>query len=365
MTLLRGIEDIDWSQWTHAYGPATDVPDLLLDLESTDSQEAAKHELWGNIWHQGTVYPATKHAIPWLIKLLAPESTADRVWILTYLSELAWGNSYMRQHAQYDDDGSEDYANRMAEEVSHVDAARQAVVDGLPVYAGLLEDDDPQIRAGTCTLIAMIPELLNRAREDESVWATFTKLMADPEVVVRAAAVMGLGWVREWELVSDVLEKALNDEHVAVRWASAWAHGFHSKLTQPTIQILLEAIEDPTPINDALDGLLKRGADAESAGPLLRAPEEFLDDVLTGLLKQLKAATDFDALNTTELLLVLCFRQDKAPADAAELTPSQALALKTIAESDNVWVFDGNMTNILWHWGLPQRRAELQAFLGE
>ncbi|KAI1014527.1 hypothetical protein LB504_012133 [Fusarium proliferatum] len=35
---LAGLESIDWSQLSHAYGPADDVPQLLEDLQSTDPE---------------------------------------------------------------------------------------------------------------------------------------------------------------------------------------------------------------------------------------------------------------------------------------------------------------------------------------
>ncbi|MFB7477129.1 hypothetical protein [Kitasatospora sp. NPDC056184] len=55
----------DWSRLTHAYGPADDIPDLLDRLVS-----APDDDLWSDLWsalcHQGTVYPASFAALPWL-----------------------------------------------------------------------------------------------------------------------------------------------------------------------------------------------------------------------------------------------------------------------------------------------------------
>ncbi len=32
--MLEGLNDINWQRLTHAYGPATDVPDLIRKLTS-------------------------------------------------------------------------------------------------------------------------------------------------------------------------------------------------------------------------------------------------------------------------------------------------------------------------------------------
>jgi len=55
---LDGREHVDGAKLGHAYGPASDVPELLQRLRSDEeaTREAAIYELHGNIWHQGTVY---------------------------------------------------------------------------------------------------------------------------------------------------------------------------------------------------------------------------------------------------------------------------------------------------------------------
>jgi hypothetical protein len=52
------MDDIDWQSLRHAYGSADDVPDRLLSL--ADGDDSAIGELFGNIYHQGSVYVATK-----------------------------------------------------------------------------------------------------------------------------------------------------------------------------------------------------------------------------------------------------------------------------------------------------------------
>jgi hypothetical protein len=87
--MLERLDAVDWAAVEHAYGPATDVPDLLRALRSPDSaaRQHARHALFGTIVHQGTRYAATAPAVPFLAELALAPDTPERhrlVWLLTY-----------------------------------------------------------------------------------------------------------------------------------------------------------------------------------------------------------------------------------------------------------------------------------------
>lgn len=93
--MLEKLDYIDWSELHHAYGTAEDVPDQLRALinERPGLNQGALWELFGNIWHQGTVYEATAYAVPFLIELAGNRSTPNRLGILHLLSVIAQGRS--------------------------------------------------------------------------------------------------------------------------------------------------------------------------------------------------------------------------------------------------------------------------------
>src|SRR5687768_9387642 len=93
----------DWKELTHAYGSAEDVPALLADLHSPDvsTREIAISELFGNIWHQGSVYPATVKAIPELVALFKSEKCSDRESIVALLGSIADGEGYYHVHGRF------------------------------------------------------------------------------------------------------------------------------------------------------------------------------------------------------------------------------------------------------------------------
>ncbi len=62
---------------------ASDVSGLIRSLASPKAEvrENAVYELYGNIWHQGTVDKATPYAVPFLIELLEQTSLQRLVFV--------------------------------------------------------------------------------------------------------------------------------------------------------------------------------------------------------------------------------------------------------------------------------------------
>jgi hypothetical protein len=151
--MLDALDNVDWPNLQHAYGPAVDVPNCLRRLLSADedTRSEALDELHGNIWHQGTVYEATAHAVPFLVELMDSPSTPSRASIAVLLGLIARGASY---HAVHDPSQTA----KLARELEWVRAARQAVRGHLECAMRLANDHDPQLRLGVVHLLACFPE---------------------------------------------------------------------------------------------------------------------------------------------------------------------------------------------------------------
>jgi hypothetical protein len=68
------LDDPYWSELVHAYGKASDVPELLLALASstgpkTGYEEEPWYSLWSSLCHQGDVYTASYAAVPHIVKI--------------------------------------------------------------------------------------------------------------------------------------------------------------------------------------------------------------------------------------------------------------------------------------------------------
>jgi hypothetical protein len=88
---LDGLDVIDWERLSHAYGPARDVPIDLQRLASSDAdvRDSALWQLYGSIYHQGTLYSATAAAVPFLVRLASDPSLPNRAQIRDLLASIA------------------------------------------------------------------------------------------------------------------------------------------------------------------------------------------------------------------------------------------------------------------------------------
>lgn len=214
-----GIDDIDWATLTHAYGPADDIPALLRAAGSGDAaeREAALEELVSSLCHQGSVYPATAAAVPFVARL-ALDGPGDRVRLLWLLHGAAEGTG--PEYRQ----------------------VRRAVAVALPALLGLAADEDPAVRqamvwtiaAGEDASLPLLPLLRARLEEerDPGVRADLVTalglldpsprtsdararaLLSAPEPPVRRAAATDLLRTAPLPLPPDLVEAAL-DAHEA------------------------------------------------------------------------------------------------------------------------------------------------------
>ena len=74
-----------WHELEHAYGKATDIPELLRQLASlppSGLDDEPWFSLWSALAHQGDVYPASFAAVPHVVRALAlAPDRADAVYL--------------------------------------------------------------------------------------------------------------------------------------------------------------------------------------------------------------------------------------------------------------------------------------------
>jgi hypothetical protein len=144
----EGLDDIPWPELRHAYGSAADVPEVLRDCSSSepDVVEEAIDSLFGNIWHQGTVYQATAHAVPFLVRLVQRPETHQRFMLVALLESIANGSRY-QSHTD---------PELIAAGERDVLLSRSAVERHLDDFIALAADGDAEVRRQIPPLIARI-----------------------------------------------------------------------------------------------------------------------------------------------------------------------------------------------------------------
>ncbi|MBF9132028.1 hypothetical protein I0C86_24115 [Plantactinospora sp. S1510] len=193
--MLDGLDDIDWAYHDGAYGPCTEAPDILRAMASPDPEVAreGRYDFASSIWHQGTVYPVTVVAVPFLIELASTPGVDMREHLLRMLGDLC-----DRYRANGED--------------------QPAVQAAVAVHSGplmpLLADPDPRIRACAAYAVANCgPHTLDALRE---------RWTAETEPDVRAVLLPGLA-LRDPDGSAGLLRSAARSEPFAVRAAAALA----------------------------------------------------------------------------------------------------------------------------------------------
>ncbi|PHH52762.1 hypothetical protein CFIMG_003808RA [Ceratocystis fimbriata CBS 114723] len=191
---LDGLDSVDWSQLSHAYGPANDIPMFLKQLQSTNQDvcAAAGDALLSSIYHQGSRYSASVEAVPFLYSLISHKQTTGRAFLLYLVTSLAIGHPTWSVPNGVD---IEQWQKRIAGLESpgehscqlHEFRAYEAVERGLPEIARCLEDESPSIRATAAHALAFFPR-----KADRSVTALLDLLDEEPTCTVRCTIFLAL-----------------------------------------------------------------------------------------------------------------------------------------------------------------------------
>ncbi len=168
--MLERLDEIDWSALTHAYGPATDLPGLIRGLAagSLEQMDEALTDLFGNIWHQGTIYPASAAALPFLYELLDAPGVPDPSRVAFLIAAIADGSVYLtgrildeKQRAMWErilTEQGQTLEDRLAEEQATMAAVHAGVSAGLPRLARFLDDPEPDVRREVAIALGHHPE---------------------------------------------------------------------------------------------------------------------------------------------------------------------------------------------------------------
>ena len=93
--MLESLNSVDWTNLSHAYGKAANVPDQIHALLSETEAERsnALMELSENLVHQGSRFEATPYAVPFLFEIMEHPSCQNHAQIIDLLVSLAAGLS--------------------------------------------------------------------------------------------------------------------------------------------------------------------------------------------------------------------------------------------------------------------------------
>lgn len=184
-TMLTGIDDIDWTGLQHAYGDASDVPDMLRGLLSADAdeRERALDALHGTVHHQGDVHDSTVACLPFLFEIATTPGPGGRGEVVELLRSIH-GDGRDPEVMDFWSDDEEEY-----EEWRRLLARAEADVrDRAGSLLPLLADPDPGVRRAVPGALAQL------LPDPEDVRAALTGRLtaeADPTVLRALASALG------------------------------------------------------------------------------------------------------------------------------------------------------------------------------
>ncbi|VUC22876.1 unnamed protein product [Clonostachys rosea] len=423
---LAGIDQVEWSEVDHAYGEATDVPNILRDLQSPDkdTHQSALYRLYGNIYHQGSRYTATPLTIAFLYRLIDSPHTPARGDLLLLMASLAFGlNSdelplgtdiahQRKQVAELREDpnraevikeGLDKFLSDVSSEEqkkyleSYIQSLRasgtpedeadwwspevrsyNAVQNGLDTAYRCLKDDSAEVRASAAYLLAWFPD---KSRDNEPHLMEMLEREKTP--TAQATAIISLATLQAMK--KDFSETRITRRLRGIRSQSSsclvtWASSFSLvKLRVNTEEQLSEVMkvftgEDQYP--ERLEEELEEGnfpfLDGRSRvlGSLAARELQHLKgskhpEIVKAITSAISSNRGLDLVTLSSALLNIAFdgvKPDSEP-DFDDLNDLQQEVMRALNTRLEKRVQYGNFRMVLQSWNLPSLAEDFQVFI--
>jgi hypothetical protein len=386
LRLFNEIDAVSWGKLHHAYGPATDVPDLLRALmtpeaASADLREAAQKnkrnvfeqvswELWGNVFHQGSVWQVTAETVPFLAAILrdGPDNVECKVFLIDYLHHLAMGypqdlfpdlpnpdEAFATIAGLCDLGGEPDYNTDDKRPLIWMRDSYEAVERHIDVVLPYLDNSDLRVAYAAIALCGSFPRCTDR-----SVPLLRRLASTGGHRGATAAVSMAVLGALETRSIAESIARS-PDRLTALLGACAAvladADGISTNIVT-TLTMPLEAFAQTESAHaSTVSNLVGRS--------LARLGPEYRDRAATGICRQLAVASPLEALSLTHSLLVLAFETQQS-RHASGLSTTQRAALEAIRDHGAFKVVDGifaNYANLLAGWGLPESAEGIESLL--
>jgi hypothetical protein len=366
--MLEDLEKIPWDTLQHAYGPAADVPRLIHDLasDSYDVYISALYGLYGNIYHQGSLYEATAYAVPFLTELAQCPEIHERHHLLKYLKCLGEGGSHLAELAHYriydDLRKTSDYEERVAAELSWARATFDALATCLPAYASLLSDPLCDVRAAAAGLIGVL-----KIKPNEGFLLLQKHLDSEVDGVAAIAAFTSAGgFARNDEAAQGWLMAAFRREsEPAVKLAAAAAvvSSMGENTFEEALEVVIagldpsESVQEPLALLGQCGELLCANALAMAGKAAVRA--------LPALMRAAKRRRPrYEWHMVVKAMLRLAFGEPltHSPRPFANLSDTQKSVLRAIAD---LKLLNTSVGFYLERWNLPHYMDELTDYIAD
>lgn len=331
--------------------------------------------LWGNLFHQGTVWQATARAVPFFYEILDQGPADDRLrsFVVDYLHHLARGypedafpeafdpdQAFADVEGHSDPGGEPDYEDPGNRGLIWARDSYVAVERGLQRVLPLMESSDAELAGGAIAIVASFPR--QRALSEPALRRIIARPGHAPgravgDAAVSLAALCGSDARAAAQMAAvspDPLTSLLGLCALVIADPSALSTDQVTRLAAP----LGDLADARSPHAEQLEVLVGRC--------LQRVPEGHAASVVSSLCEKLQSTHAFNALALTASLLTVSFGASAAPSSAADLNELQRHALEAIRDHGAFKLGSGVFANyaaLLAGRGIPDTQEALALWL--
>ena len=388
--MLEGLDKIDWKSLEHAYGEASDVPDLIRSLASKDEEKRhdALWELYGNIFHQGTRYEATAYAIPFIFELIRDSNVLDKANLIKFTVDLALGypEAFLPKGPNVEDwviDADQLRRDEEAEDLGDVNeewlkdmnafiGSYKAVLKEVPTYYKCIESKNTDIKIIAIFAIAWFRE---EAKNSAIKIRNLIENETNENILVNSLISLSMLDSYLEDKKDEPLFRTYFSEHgsalVKMSAAIALVNILEEDIDISPIDYIFKQI--PTIIDTNLSPFEFPWNDGELLGYIsevikfwaIHSPENSIPD-LSQLLSKLSGKK---ALNLMYSLLWIAFPElpEQGIWTLKQLNKYQKRVLKVLAENTNLWKDEDmdstNIIELMEDYKLPTNLNDLRKLL--
>lgn len=250
--MFETLDTVPWNELEHAYGEASEVPDLIRALASPEPEvyKGAISRLWYTVIHQGTVYSSTAYVVPFFCELLEAPEVQNKAELLYYLATIAHGASYADVHVREPERReTPEMQKQIATELNWVQAASDAVSDGYATYLRVLQSSDAELRAHAAYTLSRC-----QSHTAEVVPTMKQHLVAEEVSLVRSSLLLSLGMLlpkdQETAFFFPYALQNAADPLVQLAAAMGCAFAMKEQSSQEVVNVLLQGYELPLPVKE-------------------------------------------------------------------------------------------------------------------
>lgn len=350
---------MNWSEFEHAYGEASDVGPLLTEVADDDPQTCIRafQALEERIAHQGTLYSATGPTLAAVIATLHVDrgdaGLAVCMRLTSLLRRLRAGILWARSQS----------------DPGHLGACDRAFAGGLPVFQALRQSPDSLQAAWAIELLSFMPDPVPGLAAEE-----LERLeLEDRPVMYMTSAIV-----------------AADDDSLAERWTATveqWLKGDQPRRKAAAMVIAITR-GDPQKKDAICDDVFEtlvamaggerwddwealpareNGFYADLATLLLRSGYHRAAASLPSILDLIGVGTSSEVVHIAGVAVKLAYHSAPYPGApvADTLTPLQRASLSRLARSPRAWEAPTDLAIALSQLDLPLDPAGLLEFLGE